>query len=167
MRVPSGFAVAALYLWLARPEKGMLAAGLAVALAGIALRTWAAGHLAKNQALATSGPFAYTRNPLYLGTLAAGAGFAVAGRSWWLAALLAAYFFGVYLPVIGQEESHLRKLFPAYAGYQARVPRVWPRRSPAYRDGVAFEWSLWVRNQEYKAVLAYLAAAAWLAARTG
>ncbi len=166
-RVTSGFAVAALYGLFAQPTVTSVAAGLPLALAGLLLRGWAAGHLAKNEALATGGPFAYTRNPLYLGTLVAAAGFAVAGRNLWLAALFAAYFVLVYLPVIGEEESHLRQLFPGYADYAVRVPRVLPRLSPAFPASGKFRWDLYHRNREYQALLAYLAGAALLFARLG
>ena len=97
MRVPSGFLVAILFAAGSRPRASSLAAGLPLALVGLLLRGWAAGHLAKNERLATSGPFAYTRNPLYLGTLTVAAGFAVAAWNFWLACLFAAYFTLVYL----------------------------------------------------------------------
>ncbi|MBI3694372.1 MAG: isoprenylcysteine carboxylmethyltransferase family protein [Acidobacteria bacterium] len=164
LRVPSGFVVAALYGSFARPNEALLGAGLLVALLGLLLRAWAAGHLAKNLSLATTGPFAYTRNPLYLGTLAAAAGFAVAGRNLWLAAVLLLYFAVVYLPVVGEEESHLCKLFPEYAAYAAQVPRLWPRRSPAFPGG-RFQWKLYLRNKEYQALVAYLVVAALLAGK--
>ncbi|MBI3669179.1 MAG: isoprenylcysteine carboxylmethyltransferase family protein [Acidobacteria bacterium] len=166
MRVPSGFLVAALYLVYSRPRWESLAAGLAVALVGIALRAWAAGHLTKNEALATSGPFACTRNPLYLGTLTAAAGFALAGWNLWLALLFAAYFGAVYLPVIGEEESHLRKLFPEYAAYAARVPLLVPQFPIAHGRSGGFRWALYFRNQEYNALLGFLAGAVVLVWKT-
>ena len=163
LRVPSGFLVAVLFIAGSRPRPASLAAGLPLALAGLLLRAWAAGHLAKNERLTTSGPFAYTRNPLYIGTLTVAAGFALAAWNPWLAVLFAAYFAFVYLPVIGEEESHLRKLFPEYAAYAARVPRLWPRFSSASGGGNRFEWPLYRRNQEYQALAGYLAGAALLA----
>jgi protein-S-isoprenylcysteine O-methyltransferase Ste14 len=156
--------VAALYGWYSDPSAASLAAGLPLALAGLVLRAWACGHLAKNERLAVTGPFAYTRNPLYLGTLLAAAGFALAGRSWWLGSLFAVYFVAVYLPVIGEEESHLRSLFPEYAVYAERVPRLLPRLRPAQRGG-RFQWALYRRNREYHALLAWLAGAALLAVK--
>ena len=153
--------VAAFYLSFARPTEASLAAGLLVAAAGLVLRGWATGHLAKNEKLATSGPFAYTRNPLYLGSLTAAAGFAVAGWNPWPALAFALYFALVYLPAIGEEESHLRRLFPEYAEYAARVPRLALRLSPAYGRG-RFRWSLYRRNREYQALLAYVTVAALL-----
>jgi protein-S-isoprenylcysteine O-methyltransferase Ste14 len=90
------------------------------------LRAWAAGHLAKNQQLATGGPYAYVRNPLYAGTLVVAFGLAMAARSIWLAALFPAVFLLVYLPVVMLEEQHLNTLFPEYSAYAAAVPGLIP-----------------------------------------
>lgn len=155
LRVPCGFLAAAALAWLARPSRLSLAAALPLMLAGMALRAWAAGHLAKNLRLATSGPYAYTRNPLYLGTALVAAGLALASRSAWLAALLAAFLLLVYLPVVEQEEQHLQKLFPSYAAYARRVPRFWPRKGPPGQEH--FSWSLYLSNREYNALLGLLA----------
>lgn len=157
----SGFLAAGLYVVYSQPTAASLVLGLPVALAGLLLRAWACGHLAKNERLALTGPFAYTRNPLYLGTLLAAAGFALAGRRVWLAALFGLYFLAVYLPVVGEEESHLRKLFPEYREYTERVPRFLPRLWPAYRGG-KFQASLYRRNREYQALAGFAAAAALL-----
>jgi protein-S-isoprenylcysteine O-methyltransferase Ste14 len=164
LRVPAGFLLVAAFGWWARPTAGSLAAGLPVAAAGLALRAWAAGHLAKNERLAVSGPYAWCRNPLYLGTLVVAAGLAAAARQPWLAVLFAAVFAGVYLPVVELEEQHLRKLFPEYEEYAARVPWLWPRR-PGRAGGERFRWSLYLKNQEYNALAGFLAGVAWLAWR--
>src|SRR4051795_6994030 len=111
LRVPGGFLMAAAFAWLASPTQCSLVAGIPVSAAGLALRAWAAGHLAKNQELAISGPYAYIRNPLYLGTLCVAAGLVIAARRWELLVLFAAVFGLVYLPVIELEEQHLRSLF--------------------------------------------------------
>ncbi|HYM10336.1 MAG TPA: isoprenylcysteine carboxylmethyltransferase family protein [Bryobacterales bacterium] len=161
LRVPTGFVVAALFAALARPSPASLLAGLPLAFAGLALRAWAAGHLEKNQTLAATGPFAYTRNPLYLGTLTVAAGFALAARNLWLAVLFALYFGLAYLPAISEEESHLRQIFPGYEEYATQVPRLVPRLASAKPPG-AFRWALYLRNREYQALLGYLAGAAWL-----
>jgi protein-S-isoprenylcysteine O-methyltransferase Ste14 len=152
LRVPSGFLLVAAFAWFSRPAPHSLLWGLPVSLLGLTLRGWAAGCLAKNQVLATGGPFAYTRNPLYLGTLLVAAGLAVASRSVGLGLLFTAVFLLVYLPVIQLEEQHLRTLFPAYAGYAAGVPALWPRwpRGPA-RSGHPFQWQLYLKNREYQA----------------
>ena len=127
LRVPAGFVLVAAFAYFSNPSFASLEAGIPVSLAGLALRAWAAGHLAKNRQLATSGPYAYLRNPLYVGTLLVAAGLAAASRSPGLALLFAAVFFLVYLPVVELEEQHLRKLFPEYASYAGRVPAFWPR----------------------------------------
>jgi protein-S-isoprenylcysteine O-methyltransferase Ste14 len=127
LRVLFGFVMVAAFLWFSAPDGVSLAVGLPVAASGLALRAWAAGHLEKNVALAQSGPYARVRNPLYLGTLTAAAGLAIAARRWELAALFAAVFGLVYLPVVELEEQHLRELFPEFADYARRVPRLIPR----------------------------------------
>lgn len=161
LRVPCGFLLAAAYIWLADPTRRSVAAGLPLAALGILLRAWAAGHLAKNQRLATTGPYAYVRNPLYAGTLLAAAGLLIASRRIELAALFATVFAAIYLPVIELEEQHLRKLFPSYAAYAEHVPMLWPRLRP-YSRGGRFQWTLYRRNQEYQALAAFVAAGAFL-----
>ena len=84
IRVPLGFAFAVLYFWLARPSWPSLAFGAVLIIPGLAIRALASGHVRKNEALAMSGPYAYSRNPLYLGSLLIGIGFALAARSWWV-----------------------------------------------------------------------------------
>src|SRR5258708_2343602 len=127
LRVPGGFLLVAAFLWWSSPTWLSLAWGLPVAIAGLALRAWAAGHLEKNRELTISGPYAYVRNPLYIGTLAVAAGFVIASCQWALGVLFAAVFLLVYLPVVELEEQHLRTLFPAYADYEQRVPKLFPR----------------------------------------
>jgi protein-S-isoprenylcysteine O-methyltransferase Ste14 len=157
LRIPGGFVLVAAFAWFSRPTLGSLAWSVPVSLAGLLLRAWAAGCIAKNQALATAGPYAYTRNPLYLGTLLVAAGLVIASRQAGLAVLFAGMFLLVYLPVIQLEEQHLRKLFPEFDTYARRVPALWPRlggrsqqtgRSP-------FAWSLYFRNREYQAAAGY------------
>lgn len=161
LRVPSGFLLLAAYLWLARPSLATMAAGLPVAALGLALRAWAAGHLRKNEALVTSGPYAWMRNPLYAGTLITALGFVIAAGQPWLALLFAAAFAFIYGPVMSNEEEHLRTLFREFEDYARRVPLLWPK--PPDQPGPGrFEWSLYWRNQEYKAALAFAAAAAFL-----
>ena len=127
LRVPGGFLLVAAFLWLSQPSWISLAAGLPVSVAGLALRAWAAGHLEKNLDLAQSGPYRYLRNPLYVGTLAVAAGLVAASRRWELGLLFAAVFLLIYLPVVELEEQHLRSLFPAYADYARRVPKLFPK----------------------------------------
>lgn len=166
LRVPFGFALVAAFGWFAAPTPGSLALGLPVAVLGLLLRAWAAGHLAKNQQLAVSGPYRYTRNPLYLGTLIVAAGLTIACRSVWLGLLFGAVFVLVYLPVMELEEQHLRKIFPEYAAYAARVPALAPR----LRGGKCphpFRWPLYLKNQEYQAGLGLLAGMLFLLWKCG
>jgi hypothetical protein len=105
------------------------------------------------------------RNPLYLGTLTAAAGFAVAARRWELAVLFTAVFVLIYLPVVDLEEQHLARLFPAYSAYTQRVPQLLPR-PPREKSSKHFRWSLYRYNREYQAALGFLAAVALLLWKT-
>jgi len=161
LRVPAGFLLAALFVWFSDPTPASLAWGTPISICGLLLRAWAAGHLAKNERLATTGPYAHLRNPLYAGTVLTAAGLAVAAREAWLAAAFALFFVFFYLPVIQEEEKHLRDLFPEYERYAAEVPLLVPRLKPAARG--RFRWSLYRRNEEYNAAFGYLAGLAVLA----
>ncbi len=160
LRVPGGFLLAAVFVWLARPSATSLVAGLPVSVLGLLLRAWAAGHLDKNRRLTNTGPYAYVRNPLYLGTVLVAAGLAVAAREPLLAVIFALVFLLVYLPVIELEEQHLRDLFPEFEPYAARVPMLLPRLRPVARG--SFRWQLYRQNEEYQALLGLLAAVAVL-----
>jgi protein-S-isoprenylcysteine O-methyltransferase Ste14 len=165
IRVPLGFLFALLYFWLARPTTRSIFFGLIGIVPGLLTRALASGHVRKNEALATSGPYAYTRNPLYLGSLLIGIGFAVAARSWWVGAVLVVMFFAIYLPVIRGEESFLREKFPEFDGYARRVPRMFPRIMPhSDSDETAGEFSfeLYSKHREYNALIGALALAAAL-----
>jgi hypothetical protein len=131
---------------------------------GLVIRALASGHVRKNEALATSGPYAYTRNPLYLGSLLVAIGFAVAARSWWVAAGLVAMFFAIYIPVIRSEEAFLRERFPEFQEYANEVPRMIPRMTPAFRNEASAEFSmdLYLKHREYNALLGSLALVAAL-----
>jgi protein-S-isoprenylcysteine O-methyltransferase Ste14 len=163
LRVPSGFLIVLVFAWLSAPTPHSLEIGLPISALGLALRAWAAGCLAKNERLATGGPYAFTRNPLYIGTLLVAAGLVIAARNVWLGVLFALVFALVYLPVIQNEEQHLRKLFPEYADYARRVPALVPRLTPAAgRNSNPFRWSLYLKNQEYQATIGYFAGVLFL-----
>jgi len=164
LRVTCGFLLVAAFAWFSRPDARSLAVGLPVSALGLLLRGWATGHVEKNIRLAESGPYAYVRNPLYLGTLLVAAGFAIASRRWPLAVLFGIVFVFIYLPAIELEEQHLRTLFPQFAGYAQRVPSLWPTLSPAPRPE-HFRWGLYVRNREYQAGIGFLVGAAYLIVR--
>ena len=158
-RVPLGFLFAAAYLWFARPTWPSLIGGFAIAAAGILVRALASGHIRKNAALATTGPYAYTRNPLYLGSIIIALGFIVAARNLWIGVAAIAMFAFIYLPVITAEEKYLRSAFPGYGHYASQVPRLLPRLTP-YRGGRAadeeaggFSSALYLRHREYNAAV--------------
>ena len=165
IRVPLSFAFAVVYLWLAQPSWFSIAAGSVVTLPGLWLRAVASGHVHKDAELATTGPYAYTRNPLYVGSLILAAGFAVAARSPWIAGLMLAMFVAVYLPVIGSEEEYLRRTFPEFEEYARKVPRLVPRlrTEPGMQSSVS--WQLYRRHREYNAVLGVAGMMAALAAK--
>ena len=167
LRVPAGFLLLAAFFYLSAPDTRSLGVGASVAFCGILLRAWAAGHLEKNRQLAVSGPYAYVRNPLYVGTLLAAAGFAISARRWELGVLFAVVFGLIYLPVIELEEQRLRELFPSYGDYARRVPMLAPRlrRPPNPRR---FRWELYLVNEEYQAGIGFavgLAVLIWKAMR--
>jgi hypothetical protein len=170
IRVPLGFVVAALYvfeLWRRAPEPVTIAWSLALVLPGLWLRGYAAGYVKKNRELTQTGPYAYTRNPLYLGSILIAAGFAVALLSWVVAAALAVMFLLIYVPVIASEERFLRTTFSEFDAYCRRVPRLIPRLTPARvsaaltRSGEDssetnsgnFSFALYLRHREYNSAI--------------
>ena len=169
IRVPAGFLFAAFYLWRARPRAASLAWSLLLVVPGLLLRAYASGHVKKNAELTTTGPYAHTRNPLYLGSMFMAFGFTAASRSLWITLLLALLFILIYAPTIYGEEQFLRSTFPAFEGYAQRVPRLLPRLTPVRTpgDGV-FSSALYLQHREYNsllgacAVYAVLVAALWL-----
>ena len=167
LRVPSGFLIVLVFAWLSHPTSTSLAMGVPVSILGLALRAWAAGCLAKNQQLATGGPYAFTRNPLYIGTLLVALGLTIAARNPYLAILFALVFVLVYLPVIQLEEQHLRRLFPEYATYAERVPSLLPSVRPyPQKSSNPFRGSQYLRNQEYQAAIGFTVGVLFLLWRT-
>lgn len=166
-RVPLGFALAAVLVMAARPEPIGLEVGLPIALLGLLLRASAAGHIRKNDVLATSGPYRYTRNPLYAGSIVLAVGLVIAADSWLLALLAGLMLVAVYLPVIRQEEAGLAARFgEEFATYVAQVPRLFPRlppRRPSTSGG--FSLALYVRHREYQAFAGFLGIAVVLLAK--
>jgi protein-S-isoprenylcysteine O-methyltransferase Ste14 len=161
LRVPFGFVLLFAFGWLSHPTLPFMLIGIPVAVCGLLLRAWASGHLAKDQQLATSGPYSYIRNPLYVGTLVVAAGLVIASDNGWLSLLFAVIFILVYLPAVELEEQHLREIFPSYGPYARHVSRFLP--TSRWQDGPrSFSWVLYKRNEEYKALLGFLLALAWL-----
>jgi protein-S-isoprenylcysteine O-methyltransferase Ste14 len=161
VRVPLGFAFAVLYFLLAKPTVESILIGAALVIPGLVIRALASGQLQKNEQLATGGPYAYTRNPLYLGSLILSIGFALVSRSWWIVVGILLLFFAIYLPVIRAEEVFLRERFPQFEDYARQVPRLLPRVRASVKNSGAFSWDLYWKHREYNATLG---AAAMLAA---
>lgn len=165
IRVPLGFAFAVLYLWLAKPTPTSVVIGLALVILGIFVRTVASGHVQKNEQLATSGPYAYTRNPLYLGSLILAIGFAITGRNWWIGSGIVIFFLAIYLPVIRAEEDFLRSRFAEFAEYARHVPRLLPRLTPFGNRQSGFSSQLYWKHREYNAAVGACAIMAFLVAK--
>ena len=170
LRLPLGFILAALYVVFGpRPTPLTLVIGAAVALAGLAVRAWAAGHIVKNDRLATTGPYAHTRNPLYFGSFLIASGFAIAAH-WSLLLLVVAFFALVYGPTIERERAKVSALFPdAYARWKENVPAFVPRptawRDPTGTEADRFSPALYMRHGEWKAALGFILVMGWLVLR--
>ena len=155
-RVPLGFTLGFAYLVFSQPTPRLLAAGSSAGLLGLLIRAWAAGHLDKNQTLTIEGPYRYTRNPLYLGSLVMGIGFCIAGGSLFMLLAFAGLYLLVYWPVIRREESFLRQKFGAlYNDYAAGVPLLLPRPIARGASGARFHATRYVKNHEHEAALGF------------
>ena len=155
IRVPMGFVFAALFLWLARPTLTTLLLSLLMVVPGVWLRGYAAGYVRKNAELTTTGPYAHTRNPLYLGSMLIAFGFGAAAGSWLIVGLLAVLFAAIYIPTIQGEEGYLRTHFAGFDAYAAKVPRLLPRLTPAPTTASSGEFSrtLYMHHREYNALM--------------
>ena len=172
LRLPLGFVLGITYLIFARPTQLTLAIGGAIALVGVLIRAWASGHISKNERLATSGPYAHTRNPLYFGSFLIAAGFAVAVH-WALLLVVIAFFALVYAPTMQRERANIAGRFPeAYETYSANVPAFVPRPTPwkathpQEGQGEGFSIDLYMKHGEWKAGLTYVLVMLWLIYRT-
>ena len=165
LRIPLGFLLAALYLAFARPQQSSLIVGGLIALVGVLARAWASGHIQKNQKLASSGPYAHTRNPLYFGSFLIAVGFAIAAH-WSLIVAVVAFFVLIYAPTMERERIMTGKRFPdLYPEYEKNVPAFIPRVVPWKAEGDEageFSFDLYMKHGEWKAGLGYLGAMAWL-----
>lgn len=167
IRVPAGFAFAIFFLWVARPTVRSLALSLILVGPGAFLRAYASGYVDKNASLTVTGPYAYTRNPLYLGSMIMAFGFAIAARSWWVAALLVVLFAILYIPTILSEEEYLRSAFAGFDAYTERVPRLIPRLRASGHPGEtagSFSAALYLKHREYNSLLGAVALYAALVA---
>jgi protein-S-isoprenylcysteine O-methyltransferase Ste14 len=155
-RVPLGFVFAVVVFLLAHPTRRTLVAGVLVALAGEAVRVWAAGHLEKGREVTSSGPYRWARHPLYVGTIIMGAGLAIASASWIVAALVAVYLATTLTSAVRTEEAFLRETFGGEYDAYCRGRTVARRFSPARA----------MRNREHRALLGILAGLLLLALKT-
>jgi len=155
-----------LLLWTHSTLSSMLW-GLPLVLLGAAMRLWSLGIIRKDNAVAVDGPYAWVRNPLYLGNFFLGLGIALMGRNLPVLTLYLVAFYVVYTPVIQAEEESLRYKFGAtYLSYFQRTPRFFP--SLAHKPspfGARFSWQLVVKHREYRAWIGLLVILALLALR--
>jgi protein-S-isoprenylcysteine O-methyltransferase Ste14 len=165
LRVRAGYAAGLLVLAVARPTPLSMACGLPLALAGEAVRLWASGHIEKTARLATGGPYAHTRNPLYVGSVLLALGLGVASASPWVCLAVAAYFLAFYPSVIREEAAFLAQKFPEYAEWAASVPVFVPRLTPGGPRASRFSWGRVRANREWRTAAALPLAAGLLVAR--
>ncbi|MGE0160430.1 MAG: isoprenylcysteine carboxylmethyltransferase family protein [Gemmatimonadales bacterium] len=167
-RTKSAWLIVVPFFLLASPSRASLSAGMILTAAGLLLRGWSAGIIRKGETLTTSGPYAFMRNPLYVGSFLIGAGLAAAGGSWLWLVLFVGFFAVVYGPTVTAEAERLTEQFgQRYVDYASQVPAFVPRLTP-YRPGEAdpaapFTWSQYERNREWEALLGAAAAFALLA----
>jgi protein-S-isoprenylcysteine O-methyltransferase Ste14 len=180
-RVRAGYPVAVAYWLLASPTPHSILYGSIVAALGLIVRSLASGHLRKDRELATSGPYACTRNPLYLGSALLAAGFIMAGHSWGAGSLVAAYFSVFYYAVMRNEEEDLRARFgTTFDEYSTHVPLFFPRapagettETSGSHSNAKFSWRQYLTNREYKASIGAIAGMGvvclrmWVRARWG
>lgn len=157
-RVFLGFVFAALALYLATPTPTTLLVGASVSVVGELLRLWAAGHLEKSREVTRSGPYQFTRHPLYLGSSLIGIGFAIAANHITVAIIVAAYLLLTLTAAMRSEEAHLREKFgDAYDAYVEKRSEPMPRR---------FSWQRAIYNREHHTIAGLVAGFLILAVKT-
>jgi protein-S-isoprenylcysteine O-methyltransferase Ste14 len=163
VRVPAGFVFAALYLYFSTPSIAGLWSGGSLAFVGIVIRAWATGYIRKNDELTVSGPYALTRNPLYLGSFIIGLGFSIAGGNLIIPLVFLVCFAAIYAPVILREKEYLKGKFPEeYLRYQAAVPLFFPRLTPKNMGHGKFSFRRYMKHREYQALAGFVAAISFL-----
>ncbi|MEJ7623904.1 MAG: isoprenylcysteine carboxylmethyltransferase family protein [Pyrinomonadaceae bacterium] len=166
IRVPLGFLFAIVFMIFARPTPVTLLVGSFVAILGLLIRAWASGHIRKAKVLAVSGPYAFTRNPLYLGSLIMGLGFTIAAGVWWLSLVFLLLFVGIYLPVMRVEAEDMRRIFGGdFDEYESEVPLLVPRIVPWQKSAEKFDFQLYLQYREYRAGVGVAVAIAALVAK--
>ncbi|MFZ2054415.1 MAG: isoprenylcysteine carboxylmethyltransferase family protein [Candidatus Aminicenantales bacterium] len=153
-RVRAGLFLALAVFMLARPTRSSILFGILISFLGLVIRAWASGHLYKEKALAVSGPYRYSRNPLYLGNFLLGIGITAGARSWWVLGLCVAYYAVFYPMIIRRERERMKNLFPQqYVEYGKKVPLFFPNPRKHLPANGRFSWSQYRRNKEYRALL--------------
>lgn len=140
---------------LAKPELWPILIGVGLTLIGLMIRTWACGHLEKEKKLTTSGPYRYTRNPLYFGNLLIGLSVVIGAQSWWVLGCAFLVFVIFYSVIILSEKQKMEELFPVeYAEYKRLVPLFFPSYfSTLPRQKIRFRWTLYKNNREFRAII--------------
>ena len=163
VRVRAGYTAGALALFFAEPTRESLIAGGALAILGELIRIWASGHIEKTMRLATGGPYAHTRNPLYVGSVLMALGLLVAARHP-ISVVAGLAYLVVFYPVIVREEAKfLRAKFPdEYHDWAKRVPIFFPRLFPAGPRDSKFQSGRLVANHEWRSVLGLALLAAFM-----
>lgn len=166
IRVPLGFIFAIVFMIFAKPTAVTLAVGSVVAFVGVLIRAWASGHIRKAKVLAVSGPYGYTRNPLYVGSFIMGVGFTAASGVWWLAIVFSALFIGIYLPVMRVEAQDMHRIFgDDFVEYEQNVPLLIPRFTAWKKASAKFDFQLYLQYREYRAAIGVAIAIGVLAAK--
>jgi protein-S-isoprenylcysteine O-methyltransferase Ste14 len=159
MRVPAGTVLGISFLLLMHPSFRSLGLGWIIALMGALLRLWAAGHIIKGRVLTQSGPYSFTRNPLYLGSFFMALGVIIGGQGYWLLPIFALFFIVVYFPVMRAEEQELLRGYgDRFIEYSKRVPLFIPGFRPTGYPVAGFRWSQVARNREHRAMIGLLLA---------
>lgn len=156
-RVRAGLLGGILALAFSRPSQVSVPAGFLISFTGLVIRAWAAGHIYKEKRLTMSGPYSYSRNPLYFGNLIIGIG-VTAGANSWIVLLISVLYFGLFYPVIiNRERRRMRELFAKeYEEYRKKVPLFWPSLKPLMTSYSRFRWKTYFSNREYRALLGTL-----------
>jgi protein-S-isoprenylcysteine O-methyltransferase Ste14 len=163
IRVPAGTVLGIVFLLLMRPSESSLWIGAFISLIGALVRFWAAGHIVKGKVLTRTGPYAFSRNPLYLGSFIMALGMIIGGRGYWLLPVFALFFLVFYVPVMRAEEKELLNSYgDEFVEYSKNVPLFFPAfRSSGY-PAAGFLWARFVRNREYRTIIGLILAGAFL-----
>ena len=164
IRVPAGTALGIIFLLFMHPSVRSLMIGGVFTFAGALMRIWAAGHIEKRIHLARSGPYAYTRNPLYLGSFLMAFGVILAGQGYWLLPFFVLFFIGAYLPVMRAEEHDLQQAYGAdFLEYAGSTPLFFPKKNKRMaklkntESTVRFAWPRVRINREHRNLVSLLA----------